>query len=192
MRSRVCHSYRANDFLGGRRPQRFVVVTAGSLPDGGSLRLVDRVKRNYLLLDLHRHVRDDVFVEPGVMLLLRLPDLGDAKALVVFIGDMEYEPRLRLDLLDQRRRNSVVVRPSHPLWAVPNQDSHSVLLCWMSTAAPLHIPSGCARSTRMATAPLAAYFSRERVELRRCFGGSSARTATRTPARTRAAGCRSR
>src|SRR3954454_19949222 len=47
-----------------------------------------------LLLDLHGDVRYDVVVEPGVVLLLRLPDLGNAKALGVLERDVEHEPRL--------------------------------------------------------------------------------------------------
>ena len=64
---------------------------------------------NNFLLDLHGDVRYDVVVEPGVMLLLRLPDFGNTEALGILERDVEHEPRLLLELLDYWRRDLVVL-----------------------------------------------------------------------------------
>ena len=61
---------------------------------------MEAVKLDYLLCDLSRHVRHDVLVEVGVVLLFRLPHLGDAEALGVLKRDVEHEAWLLLDLLD--------------------------------------------------------------------------------------------
>jgi hypothetical protein len=65
---------------------------------------MNAVQVDDLLRDLEWDVRLHVLVEPGVVLLLRLPHLSDDEAAGVFIGDMEQEARLLLDLLDERRR----------------------------------------------------------------------------------------
>jgi len=64
------------------------------------LRCVDAVKVDYFLRNLERNVRLHVCVEPGVVLLLRLPHLGNHKAFGIFIRDMDQEARLLLELLD--------------------------------------------------------------------------------------------
>src|SRR5882672_1819162 len=89
------------------------------------LRLDDVVDLDHFLLDLHGDVRNDVRVEPGVVLLLRLPRLGDAEALRVFERDVEHEAGLLLDRLDERRRDPVVILGAEPLCTVPNQNSHT-------------------------------------------------------------------
>ena len=42
------------------------------------------------------NVRGDVLVEPAVVLLLALPDLGDGEHAIVHEGDVVHEARLRL------------------------------------------------------------------------------------------------
>src|SRR5476649_1807845 len=114
--------YRRRDFLCpgsagvGRSATRATPTLRG-------LRRVDAVEVDYLLRDLNRDVRLHVRVEPGVVLLLRLPHLGHDEAAGVFIRDMEQETGLLLDQLDQRRGHLVVLRGTH-CSAVSNQDSH--------------------------------------------------------------------
>jgi len=57
---------------------------------------VDAVSVDYFLRDLERNVWLHVCVEPGVVLLLGLPHLGNDKALGVFICDVDQEARLLL------------------------------------------------------------------------------------------------
>jgi hypothetical protein len=99
-----------------RGPLRGLVFVSGSergqnrrRSSGLGLRLAEAVKLDYLLLDFGGDVRHDVRVEEAVVLLFRLPHLGYAEALGILIRDVEDEARLLLDLLDQRRRDLVVL-----------------------------------------------------------------------------------
>src|SRR5436190_17398640 len=65
-------------------------------------------------------VRLDVLVEPAVVLLLGLPDLGDGERAIVIKGNVVHEARLGLELLDERGRNLVVLRRTHPRDTVPD------------------------------------------------------------------------
>ena len=88
------------------------------------LGLVEAVEFDHLLRDLDRHVGNDVRVEPGVVLFLRLPQFRDAEALVVHEGGMEDEAGLLLDVLDERWRHLVVQLGRHAGWSVADQDGH--------------------------------------------------------------------
>jgi hypothetical protein len=57
---------------------------------------VDAVQLDYFLRDLKWNVWLHVGVEPGVVLLLRLPHFGHDKAFGVFICNVNHEARLLL------------------------------------------------------------------------------------------------
>jgi hypothetical protein len=61
---------------------------------------MEAVKLDHFLCDLSRDVRHNLLVEEGVVLLFRLPHLGNAEALGVLERDMEHEARLLLEQLD--------------------------------------------------------------------------------------------
>ena len=80
----------------------------------------------------------DVLAEPAVVLLLALPNLGDREAAaLVHEGDVVEEARLRLQLLDQRRRGLVVLLRGHTGDPVPDKNCHDSLPCWLGTDATL-------------------------------------------------------
>src|SRR5205085_3908068 len=94
--------------------------------------LVDGVDLNDLLLNAW-DVRLDVLVEPAVVLLLALPDLGDSERAIVHEGDVVHEPRLGLQLLDQRRCDLVVLRRGHSRGTVPDEYGHGCSFCCWDT-----------------------------------------------------------
>jgi hypothetical protein len=65
-------------------------------PTASTLRLVNAMEVDYLLRDLHRNVGLHVRVEPSVVLLPRLPHLGNDETVGIFIRDVEQEARLLL------------------------------------------------------------------------------------------------
>ncbi len=106
-----------------RRPLR--VAHRGRVRVLRRLCLLQAVELDDLVRHIAGEVRLDVVVEPLGVLLPALPDLSDGEpAAGSLVGHVEHEARLRLELLNQRRRNLVVERRGHPLDAVPNQYRH--------------------------------------------------------------------
>src|SRR3954463_9864196 len=96
--------------------------------DDGVNRRDDGVNLDDLLLDAGDDTLD-VLAEPGVVLLLAIPNLGDREAAtVVHESDVVLEARGCLQLLDQRRRGLVVLLRRHIGDPVSDKTCHDFLV----------------------------------------------------------------
>lgn len=94
--------------------------------------------------DLCGHVWLHLLIEPLVMFLPRLPDLGDGKTVRRLERDVVHEPRVLLELRDQLRGRLVITCGTHPGYVMSKKYGYGCLLC--EERSTTVAPPNCAKS----------------------------------------------